>query len=62
MQTSSFLDRKKSGVKQVGKQSVRKGDWCVFKNVEETDYFLGRVLCMALTEGTAKERSTEIWK
>ena len=58
MQTASFAERKKTIVQITGRQTVRLGDWCIFKNAEENNYYLGRVLGMAIIEGATNERST----
>jgi hypothetical protein len=48
MQTANIAERQKSLVTFVGKQSVRLGDYCIFKNND--NYFLGNILSLASIE------------
>ena len=62
MQTANFYDRQKSIVTEVGKQTVRLGDWCLFKTIDGDNYFLGRVLSLSFIEGSCGQRSKLIWE
>ena len=42
IQTATLPERKKQVGKEVGKQIVHVGDWWLFKNVEEDNYYLGK--------------------
>lgn len=63
MQTASFIERKKNVVSHPGKQPVHLGDWCLFKNSEETTYYLGRVLSMgSINSYSTKQLATVIYE
>jgi hypothetical protein len=48
MQTANIAEQQKSLVTFVGKQSVRLGDYCIFKNNDND--FLGNILSLASIE------------
>lgn len=62
MQTASFTERKKycfecwNIVRLAGRQEDFLGNWCMFKNPEENNYYLVKVLVMTIIEGTVNER------
>ncbi len=62
MQTASLPERRKQVVKEVGRQIVNVGDWCLFKNVEETNYYLGKILSLAIMNVQKTKRAKVIWE
>ncbi len=60
MQTANISERQKSKVIEVGKQVVNLGDFCIFKNVEEDNYYLGNILSLASIEENSTRRKV-VW-
>ena len=68
MQSASLTIRKALIVKEVARNKVRPGDWCVFK-AEDDDlkvlsglkFMLGRVISLGALEGTKTQLATSIW-
>ncbi len=62
MQTASISKRSKAIVSEVGRQTVRVHDWCIFKNEQEDCYFLGKVAVLAITENEGQKRRKYVWE
>jgi hypothetical protein len=62
MQTANIAERQKSLVTFVGKQAVRLGDYCIFKNTLEDNYFLGNILSLAsIEENSTRKKVAWEW-
>lgn len=60
MQSASITERKQNIIKKVERRKVQIGEWCVFKEEDGLNFFVGRVLLFALLNNAKKSRS--IWE
>lgn len=52
MQTANYYGRQKSIVTELGKQTVRLGDWSLFKTIDGENYFFRNILSLSVIEGS----------
>ena len=64
LQMSNLAHRKPLIVREIGKQKVRPGDWCIFraqrgdkKHLDGLDFLLGRVISFQKLKGSKSDRS-----